>query len=113
MHKKKIQRTQKAAPAEKYVRREGYRRFKCQKFVASQVSLFSSIIVSICHLIFMRNMGNSRLFVEIESGIVIGRFPRRGLGLVLEWCLLRKGELLENWEGATKRLPLNNIAPLE
>ena len=62
---------------------------------------------------FHAEYGEFEIVVEIESGIVIGKFPRRGLGLVLEWCLLHKGELLENWERAAKRLPLNNIAPLE
>lgn len=51
--------------------------------------------------------------IEIESGIVSGRFPRRALNLVLEWNMLHKEELLKDWELASMKLPLNQIDPLE
>ncbi len=51
--------------------------------------------------------------VEIESGIVQGKFPKRALKAVLEWLDIYKNELLENWELTKKRMPLNNIEPLE
>jgi len=51
--------------------------------------------------------------VEIERGVISGRFPRRALSLVLEWCLLHKAELLSDWRLAAGNLPLNSIAPLE
>ncbi len=57
--------------------------------------------------------GEFEITVEIDSGIVSGRFPRRALGLVLEWWLLHKPELLTNWELAEQKLPLNPILPLE
>jgi len=51
--------------------------------------------------------------MEIESGIVSGRFPRRAPGLVLERCTVYEVELLADWELAAKKLPLNPISPLE
>jgi len=62
---------------------------------------------------FHAQYGEFEITVEIERGVVSGRFPRRALGLVLEWCLLHKVELLANWELAARRLPLNQILPLE
>ncbi|MEX1026733.1 MAG: DUF4160 domain-containing protein [Candidatus Paceibacterota bacterium] len=51
--------------------------------------------------------------VEIESGIVKGRFPRRALSAVLDWYNLHRNELAENWELARQEQPLNRIDPLE
>ena len=62
---------------------------------------------------FHAEYGDFEVTIEIESGIVTGRFPRRALNLVLEWSMLHKEELLANWDLATKRLPLNQIDPLE
>ncbi len=62
---------------------------------------------------FHAEYGEFEITVEIETGIVSGRFPRRALGLVLEWCILHKAELLANWDLATRKLPLNPISPLE
>nr|WP_264300981.1 DUF4160 domain-containing protein [Desulforhabdus sp. TSK] len=61
----------------------------------------------------MLDYGEFEITVEIETGIVSGRFPRRALGLVLEWCMLHKAELIANWDLAASRLPLNPISPLE
>lgn len=57
--------------------------------------------------------GNFEITIEIESGIINGKFPRRALRLVLEWLELHKDELLENWQLAKEKKPLNKIAPLE
>jgi hypothetical protein len=51
--------------------------------------------------------------VEIESGVINGRFPKRALRLVLEWLELYKDELLENWQLVEEKKPLKKIAPLE
>ena len=51
--------------------------------------------------------------VEIENGLVQGRFPRRALKAVLEWYELHRAELLEDWQLAEQRRPLNSIDPLE
>jgi hypothetical protein len=38
---------------------------------------------------------------------------RRALALVLEWWHLHRTELLENWQRAQARQPLNKIEPLD
>jgi hypothetical protein len=51
--------------------------------------------------------------IDINSGAVDGRFPRRALGLVLEWYDTYREELLEDWRLARQRKPLKPIPPLE
>ena len=52
--------------------------------------------------------------VDIRTGeMVRGALPRRALSLVNEWRTLHVQELLENWERARQRRPLDYIAPLE
>lgn len=57
--------------------------------------------------------GEYKITVEMESGKVRGAFPARAERLVLEWAELHTQELLENWERARQRQPLQRIAPLE
>lgn len=57
--------------------------------------------------------GDYEIRLEIESGIVSGRFPRRALAHTLEWWEIHRSELLENWRLASERRPLKRIAPLE
>lgn len=57
--------------------------------------------------------GSYAMTVSIREETVTGQFPNRALRLVLEWCKLHQGELLENWELARQRKPLKRIAPLE
>ena len=57
--------------------------------------------------------GEYEVTVEIDTGVVTGRFPRRALGLVLEWAALHRDELLENWGLVREKRPLKRIAPLE
>ena len=57
--------------------------------------------------------GEYKITVEIESGTVRGEFPPRALRLVLERAELHKQELLEDWERARRRQPLERIPPLE
>ena len=53
------------------------------------------------------------IVVYLESGLVEGRFPRRALHSVLEWYLLHRDELEEDWDLAAQKKPLKPIAPLE
>ncbi len=62
---------------------------------------------------FHAEYGEYTITVEIESGIVDGKFPRRALNAVLEWYVLHKEELIKDWELAINRKPLNKIQPLE
>lgn len=57
--------------------------------------------------------GDYQVTVEIETGVVTGRFSKRALALVLEWNELHEMELLANWQLAAKHQPLRKIAPLE
>lgn len=62
---------------------------------------------------FHATYGEFEITVEVETGVVSGRFPRRALAHVLEWSELHRGELLENWRLARAGQPLRQIAPLE
>ena len=62
---------------------------------------------------FHAKYGDYEVIVEIESGVVEGKFPKRALKHVLEWAEIHKDELLKDWELAEKHEELNKIAPLE
>jgi hypothetical protein len=62
---------------------------------------------------FHAEYGEFEIEVEIDSGSIGGRFPRRALKAVIEWYELHRSELLENWRRAEQRVPLNPIDPLE
>jgi hypothetical protein len=51
--------------------------------------------------------------VDIQTGVVEGRFPKRALRHVLEWYEIHKQELLEDWELCQKQEAPNPIDPLE
>jgi hypothetical protein len=57
--------------------------------------------------------GEYEITVEIETGIVNGRFPRRALNAVLEWTALHEKELMEDWDLAQAKQSLKKIKPLE
>jgi hypothetical protein len=62
---------------------------------------------------FHANCGGHEISVDIDSGVVTGKFPARALRIVLEWYELHKTELAEDWERARQELPLERIEPLE
>ena len=41
-----------------------------------------------------------------------GKMPKHKLRIILAGCEIHKDELLQNWELATKKMDLRNIAPL-
>ncbi|MGQ0815375.1 MAG: DUF4160 domain-containing protein [Gemmatimonadota bacterium] len=55
---------------------------------------------------------DQEVVVEIERGIVSGRMSVRALRLMLEWTMLHKTELLENWQLARQRKGLKAVRPL-
>jgi hypothetical protein len=57
--------------------------------------------------------GDYEIVVEIESGIVSGRFPKRALRFVLEWADAHRDELIADWQLALAQKPLMPIPPLE
>lgn len=51
--------------------------------------------------------------ILIEDGVVMaGYLPNRQLRLVLAWLELHRDELMQDWELARLRQPLNAIEPL-
>ena len=62
---------------------------------------------------FYAEYGEYEITVDIKTGVVTGRFPRRALNAALDWYVLHKDELSANWEAARKRKPLSKIEPLE
>ena len=83
-----------------------------------ELSRFLGIVIGMFHREhgpphFHANYGEYEITVNILTGVVSGRFPRRAMRHVLEWYELHQRELLENWDLAQQRLPLNKIPPLE
>ncbi len=62
---------------------------------------------------FHAKYGEFEITVEIQSGVVEGRFPGRALGSLLEWHGLHQDELMDNWTLAEKKESLKKIPPLE
>ena len=62
---------------------------------------------------FHAEYGEFEITVEISTGVVTGKFPRRALHLVLEWYSLHRAEVAENWSLAQTKNPLKPIEPLE
>lgn len=50
--------------------------------------------------------------VEIETGIVRGVMSKRALRMIFEWSDNHREDLLDNWDRARERRPLNQILPL-
>lgn len=58
--------------------------------------------------------GEHRAQINIETlEIIEGELPRRALSLSIEWAVLHRNELRQNWQKAREGLPLQDIAPLE
>lgn len=62
---------------------------------------------------FHAEFGEYKILVEIESGVVEGRFPRKALNLVHEWLDLHREELLKDWKLALDGKTPEPIKPLE
>jgi hypothetical protein len=63
---------------------------------------------------FHAKYGEYRAQINIESlEIIGGELPHRALSLSIEWALLHRNELRQNWQNARDGLPLQDIAPLE
>jgi hypothetical protein len=63
---------------------------------------------------FHARYGGDQAIIEIETLHVLGgRLRPRVMGLIVEWALLHREELLEDWQLARASAPLKRIAPLE
>jgi hypothetical protein len=83
-----------------------------------EIARFLGIVIYMYHrdhapAHFHAEYGEFEITVEIESGVVTGKFPRRALHLVLEWYTLHKDELAADWRLAQQKMPLKPINPLE
>ena len=54
-----------------------------------------------------------KCIVDFHGRIIAGNLPPRALGLVIEWTLMHKDQLSENWSFAEKNEPLKAIEPLK
>ena len=83
-----------------------------------EISRFLGIVIGIFYREhgpphFHAAHGDYEVTVEILTGRVSGRFPRKALAHVLEWTELHRDELMRNWALARRGEPLRRIAPLE
>jgi hypothetical protein len=62
---------------------------------------------------FHAEYGEFKVTVEIATGVVEGRFPKRALRALLEWHEIYRDRLVEDWELAERHQPLKKIPPLE
>jgi len=62
---------------------------------------------------FHARYGDFKIVVQIETGIVEGKFPKRALSHVLEWYEIHKQELLQNWYSIEATGDFTKINPLE
>jgi hypothetical protein len=62
---------------------------------------------------FQARYGDYEITVEIESGIVEGKFPPRALRHVLEWRELHQADLMDDWELCRQSQMPHPIQPLE
>ncbi len=57
--------------------------------------------------------GDYHVTVEIQTGVVEGKFPKRALALILEWYEQHREELLDNWNAIKSDGTFRKIQPLE
>ena len=62
---------------------------------------------------FHARYGEYKVTIDIESGVVQGRFPRRAMKALLDWYEIHRDELMQAWLLAEQHLPPNPIDPLE
>jgi len=61
---------------------------------------------------FHARYNEGEVTVEIETGLVQGRMSRQALRMVLEWSEKYQQELMNNWNRARARRPLQQVPPL-
>ena len=62
---------------------------------------------------FHAKYNGQEISVEIESGKVVGSFPKRARSLVETWRKMHVDELMADWKRAGSRKSLEPIDPLE
>ncbi|TAL57635.1 MAG: DUF4160 domain-containing protein [Bacteroidetes bacterium] len=56
--------------------------------------------------------GDFKITVTINEGVVNGQMPQRALKMIFDWMAIHRDELLQDWENAKNKIPLNKIEPL-
>ena len=62
---------------------------------------------------FHAKYGEYHIAVEIDTGVIEGKFPKRAIRLVMEWYEIHQEELLDNWNSLRETGKFQKIAPLE
>jgi len=62
---------------------------------------------------FHAKYGEFHITIDIKSGVIEGKFPKRALKLVMEWYEIYKNELLDNWDTLMETGEYSKIPPLE
>ena len=63
---------------------------------------------------FHATYGDYEVLINISDlSIYAGYLPARAYGLLMEWAILNKEQLLENWELMRQSLPLKKIEGLQ
>jgi hypothetical protein len=62
---------------------------------------------------FHAKYGEYQIKVEIDTGLIEGKFPPRALKHVMEWYGLHQEELAGNWNSIMENGEFHKIAPLE
>lgn len=84
-----------------------------------EVSRFFGIIIAMYYSDhspphFHAKYGGDQASFRIDNGEVLqGKLGARAMRLVEEWRILHQAELLDDWNRAQARQPLNKIDPLE
>lgn len=84
-----------------------------------EISRFLGIIITLYYNDhppphFHVRYNQQKAIIDIETlSILQGKLSPRILNLVLEWAVIHKAELQENWLRASKKQPLKTIEPLE
>ena len=91
---------------------------KIKELILPELSRFLGIVVFLLYddhrpPHFHAVYGEYNITVEIGTGVVEGRFPKRALNAVMEWYEIHREDLLVNWLLAEQHQPLRKIPPLE
>lgn len=89
------------------------------KGTVPEICRFFGIVITMNHLDhepphFHVRYGNQKALIDIRSmRLLRGSLSPRVFGMVMEWGLAHRRELLQAWEAAQQHLPPPKIAPLE
>ena len=62
---------------------------------------------------FHAEYDDHEVVIEISSlAVIAGNFPPRALGLVMEWAVFHRDELMKLWKAARDKKPLHKLKPL-